>query len=249
MTLWRLEWLRLVRTPRAISLAAVFLFVGLVEPVATRYQNDLIGHLSHGARIRLPAPTPADGLGSYVSDATFLGLVLVVAIAAAALCFDIRPGYATFLRTRVERTWQLVLPRFAVTAVAAAAAYLLGTLGAWYETAVLIGSLPVRGMLAGMLCGAAYQAFAVAVTALAASGVRSVVDTIGVTLAILIALPIVGTLHVIANWLPSALASAPTQLASGADQFGHFGPALAVTAAAMLAALAGATARLHKREI
>jgi ABC-2 type transport system permease protein len=143
---------------------------------------------------------------------------------------------------------QLVLPRFAVSAAAAVAAYLLGTLGAWYETGVLIGSLPVAGMLGGMLCGAVYEAFAVAVTALAASLVRSVVGTIGVALAILIALPIAGSLHVIAAWLPSALVNAPVSLVNGTAHLSHFGPALGVSAAASVSALVAATARLSARE-
>jgi hypothetical protein len=67
---------------------------------------------------------------------------LVVVIAAGAFTFDAHHGLATFLRTRVASIWQLVLPRFAVNAAAAAIAYLLGTLAAGYETDLLIGSLP-----------------------------------------------------------------------------------------------------------
>ncbi|HEY2509153.1 MAG TPA: hypothetical protein VGI58_21765 [Streptosporangiaceae bacterium] len=249
MNLWRLEWLRLTRTPRAIALLAIFLFIGLIEPVITRYQQDLIGRLSHGVRISVPPPTPADGLNSYVAEISVIGLVLVVAIAAAALCFDTRPGMATFLRTRVVSMRQLVLPRFAVSAAAAVAAYLLGTLGTWYETGVLIGSLPVAGLLGGMLCGAVYETFAVAVTALAAALARSIVGTIGVALAILIALPIAGTLHVIADWLPSALVNAPVSLVNGTAHLSHFGPALAVSIATSVALLAAATARLRARQI
>ena len=36
MSLWRLEWLRLVRTPRALALGAVYLSFGLIEPVLTK---------------------------------------------------------------------------------------------------------------------------------------------------------------------------------------------------------------------
>src|SRR5215469_16151436 len=137
MTLWRLEWLRLTRTPRALALALVFLVIGLIEPVATKYENRLLGHVGGGIKVTLPPPTPADGLNSYVSEATLIGLILTVAFTAAALSFDTRQGLATFLRTRASGMWQLVAPRFAVNAGAAAVAYLLGTLGAWYETQLL----------------------------------------------------------------------------------------------------------------
>lgn len=244
MSLWRLEWLRLTRTPRAIGVCAVFLFIGLIEPVATRYENDLTGHLSRGARISVPPPTPADGLNSYVTEITLAGLIIVVALAAGALSFDTRPGISTFLRSRVTSTWQLVIPRFAVSV-----AYMLGTLGAWYETQVLIGSLPAGGVLAGVLCGAMYLAFAVAVTAFAASLVRSVVGTVATALAILVVLPIASVFHAIANWLPSALVNAPVDLVNGTQHLSHFVPSLAVSVAASAAALLIAVRRLAAREI
>jgi ABC-2 type transport system permease protein len=249
MSLWRLEWLRLTRTPRAIAICAVFLFIGFIEPVATKYESDLIGHLGPGPRISLPPPTPADGLNSYVAEITLVGLIIVVALAAGALCFDTRQGISTFLRTRVSGMWQLILPRFAVSAGAAIAAYVAGTLAAWYETRVLLGSLPAGAVAGGMLCGAIYLTFAVALTALAASLVRSVVGTIAITLAILVVLPIASVLHAIANWLPSALVSGPIDLADGTQHLSHFIPSLAVSVGAGAIALILATRRLRAREV
>jgi ABC-2 type transport system permease protein len=76
-----------------------------------------------------------------------------------------------------RRFWPLLAPRFTVNAAAAAIGYLLGTLAAWLETDLLIGAPPAGAMLGGMLCGAAYLAYAVAVTALAATIVRSTLGT------------------------------------------------------------------------
>ena len=148
MSLWRLEWLRLVRTPRALALGAVFIVLGLLEPVATRYQSQIFGHVGNGVRISFPPVTPAAGVSSYVGELGGIGLIVVVVIAAGAFSFDAHRGLAMFLRTRVGSIWRLVTPRFAVNAAAAATAYLLGTLAAWYETQLLIGSPPVGGMLA-----------------------------------------------------------------------------------------------------
>src|SRR5215472_12992959 len=189
MNLWRLEWLRLVRTPRALSLGAVYLAIGLIEPVATRYASALLAHVGSGAEVRLPKPTPAQALSSYVSEATLIGLIVLVAVAASAYGFDARPGLAAFFRTRVPSMWRLLAPRFTAYAAAGAVAYLVGTLAAWYETRQLIGSLPIGGLLAGLLCGAVYLAFAVAVTAFAASLTRTTVASVGITLGILLALP------------------------------------------------------------
>ena len=99
MSLWRLEWLRLTRTPRALALGLVFVVIGLIEPVATKFENRLLGHVGGGVKVTLPPPAPADGLNSYVSEATLIGLILAVAFTAGAMSFDARPGLATFLRT------------------------------------------------------------------------------------------------------------------------------------------------------
>ena len=104
-------------------------------------------------------------------------------------------------------------------------------------------------MLAGTLCGAAYLAFAVAMTALAASMVRGTLATVGVTLVVLLVLPIAGTLRRIDNWLPSTLANAPVDLLDGTQQLSHYRPTFGVTVAVGAAALAIAVVRLRGREI
>jgi ABC-2 type transport system permease protein len=248
MSLWRLEWLRLIRTPRALALGGVFVFFGLVDPALARFQSQIFGRLGNGVRISFPPATPAAAITSYAGELGGIGLVVVVAIAAGAFGFDAHPGLASFLRTRVASIWRLVTPRFAVNAAAAALAYLLGTLAAWYQTRLLIGPPPAARLLAGSLCGAAYLAFAVAVTALAASLVRSTLATVGIALAVLLLLPIGGTVHALGNWLPSTLASAPASLLTGAHDLSHYLPTFTVTAAVSAAALAVTVLRLRARE-
>ena len=250
MSLWRLEWLRLYRTPRAIALGAVFLVIGLIEPVVTKYENRLFAHAGNGVRITAPPPTPADALNGYTGEIFLVGLILVVVLAAGPFSFDASPGLATFLRTRVPNLWRLLAPRFTVTAAAAAVAYVLGTAAAWYETRLLIGPLPAGGVAAGVLCGAVYLAFSVAVTALAASLVRGSLATVGTALAMLLALPVIGLLSgTVAQWLPSALVSAPVSLVNGAQHPVHYLPATGVSIGAGAAALALAVLRLGRREV
>jgi len=248
MGVWRLEWLRLVRTPRALALCAVYIAFGLIEPVSTKYSAQLVHRLAPGVRITLPPVTPAAGISSYVSNAGQIGLIIVVVIAAGAFGFDTRRGLATFLRTRVSGMWQLVGPRFAISTLAAVVAYLLGTLAASYETTLLIGHLPAGEIAAGILCGSVYLAFAVAVTGAAASVARSTLATVGIAVAALLILPLVGIFRSVHDWLPSTLVAAPADLLTG-THLSHFLPALGVAIAAAALALAAAVNRLGAREI
>jgi ABC-2 type transport system permease protein len=249
MNLWRLEWLRLRRTPRALALAAVFVFFGLLDPVLTKYQSQIFRHLGNGVRITFPPVTPAQGVSGYFSELAGTGLIVVVIVAAGAFTFDAHHGLAIFLRTRITGFWQLLSPRFAVNAAAAALAYVLGALAAWYETDLVIGAPALGGLLAGMLCGAVYLGYAVAVTAFAASIARGTLATVGIALAVLFVLPAAGAYRPLGNWLPSTLTDAPAALLGGTHHLPHYLPAFAVTVAASGAALVAAVLRLRAREI
>ena len=251
MNLWRLEWLRLRRSPRLVSLIAVYLFFGFTGPLLAKYASTIFAHASGtgGVKIVFPEPVPADGIVNFVSNAAQTGLLVVIVIAAGTLALDARRGLAAFYRTRVHRSRDLVLPRAAVTAGAAITAYTLGTLAAWYETVVLLGRLPVGAVLAGLLCEAVYLTTAVAITALAATLVRGSLATIGVALGALLVMPLVGMWRPLGRVLPSALVSAPAELATGGQGFAHFLPALGVGVGLTGVLLVAAVALAGRREL
>ena len=248
LSAWRLEWLRLVRSPRLASLMAVYLFFGLLGPVTARYMSKILEHAESNLTIIAGEPRPVDGMTNFISQANQTGLVVVIVVAAGALAFDARRGVSTFLRTRTRRMWKLVAPRFTMNTAAAIAAYTLGTLGAWYETTLLIGRLPAPTVLEGWLCGSVYLLFAVAVTTMAASVARSLLGTVGLAVGILLVLPIAGTLPAVHRWLPSSLATAPVDLLGPAELVDYI-PALAVAVVATGALVAFALRRLQRREV
>jgi len=199
---WKLERLRMTRTPRAIALAGTYLFFGLLGPVTAKYLQDIVSRFQSGIQVILADPTPKEGIANYISQVSQTGLIVVIVITAGA---------------------------FTVNAAAAVTAYTLGTLAAWYETALLLGSPPAGAMLAGLLCGAIYLIFAVSVAAAATSVARSTIGTVGVTLGILLALPVLGMAGPRRAWLPSTLVAAPIALL-GSSTLGDYLPALVIAA-------------------
>jgi ABC-2 type transport system permease protein len=248
MSPWRLEWLRFVRSARGLALGSVYVAFGLLGPVMAKYMQDIVRRFQSSVTITVPDPTAKDGIANYISQVSQTGLVVVVVIAAGALTFDGRRGLAIFLRTRADSVWHLVIPRFAVAAAAAVAAYALGTLAAWYETVLLLGPLPWAAMVAGLLCGSTYLMFAVAAVAAAASFARTTLATVGIALGGLLVLPVAGLLEPIHRWLPSTLVTAPVGLLTGTHLI-EFLPALAVAALGSGALVAIAGIRLRRREI
>ena len=58
MTLWRLEWLRLIRTRRWIALVAVYLFFGLLGPIGAKYIGEILARFGGGIEVSFPIQFP-----------------------------------------------------------------------------------------------------------------------------------------------------------------------------------------------
>lgn len=248
MTLWRLEVIRLVRTHRWIILFGVYVSSGALGALTARYVSELIERFGAGMTIVAPDPRPADGITQFVGNASQLGLLAVVVVAASALTLDAKPELAAFLRTKVARPGLLVLPPYAVTTAGAVAALAVGTAIAWALTGVLLGALPTGAVLVGTGYGALYLAFAVAVVAVVAGYTRSQAATVFGALGVLLLFPILGTLQPLQPWLPSGLLTAVVALVQGTPA-AEYVRAVVVTVVATAALLMLAVRRLERREL
>ncbi len=220
MSLWRLEWLRLVRTRRLVGLVAVYLFFGATEPVLLRYAGEIMGWIGGDITVVLPPTRPADVFGGYTGNANQIGLLVFVLVAAGATAVDAQREMAVFLRTRVRAPRRLLLPKVLVPAAAGAAAFTVGVAVTWWGTAWLVGPADAGGVLAGTACGAAYLAFVAALTAAFGARLPSAVATAAATLASAAALGVLGSVagaRGVGAWLPSRLAGALADLAGGGD--------------------------------
>ncbi|MGA9594552.1 MAG: hypothetical protein WBV06_00225, partial [Acidimicrobiia bacterium] len=184
----------------------------------------------------------------YVGNAMQIGLLVSMGIAAAALAFDAKPQMGIFLRTRVRRVSDIIVPRYVVMVAAVVACFMLGSIAALYETTVLIGSLSIGGWLLGTLVGSLYLAFAVALVSLVAARANSVMLTLVVSVAILLLLPVIGVIPDVAPWLPSHLIGGVDGLVRD-GAFGDYLRATIVTIGLTLAALWLAVRVAERREL
>lgn len=240
MNLWRLEWLRLMRTKRIVGLVGVYLFFGFLGPLSVRYMEQILENFGGGVQIVVPEPVAADGITAYVGNAAQIGLLVSVGIAAGALAFDAKPQMGIFLRTRVRHVREIITPRAVVMAAAVVGAFVLGSIAALYESVVLIGSLPIGGWALGTALGSLYLVFVVAVVAAIAVRANSVLVTVMVAVGVLLTLPILGIAPAIGEWLPSHLVGAVDGLVRGhslGDYAGSIVVTLLLTVGAMLLAV------------
>ena len=228
MNLWKLEWLRLFRTKRIVGLVGVYVFFGFLGPLTARYMGEILENFGGDVQVIFPEAVPADGLTQYVGNATQIGLLVAVGLAAGALAFDTKPQMGIFLRTRVRRIWDIISPRFVVMSLAVVFAYVLGSSAAYYESYVLIGSLPFGKWLLGTLLDSLFLVFAIALVAMVASRASSVLVTVMISIGVLLLLPLLGIAPAIEMWVPSYLVGAVDGIVRG-DPFSDYIPSIVVT--------------------
>jgi ABC-2 type transport system permease protein len=247
MSVWRLEWLRIWRTWRLIALAAIFLILGLGSPVLTYYLPEIVKNNSSGVQIVVPKQTAADGIRSFTGNLAQLGTLVVAIVASASLAFDSHPALSAFYRTRLRAAWRLVLPRMLAVAAATTATLALGFLGAWYETAVLLGSVPVLGLLAGFAVALLWFCFVIGVVAAFASVMRSVLAVAGSSIGFLLAVSLLGGLSSRFDWLPTRLIGSAAEVVMR-ESTGLWASVIVAIAATILATTF-ALARFGAREL
>ena len=218
MSLWRLEYLRLVRTYRVWILLGIFGFFAVLGPATAKYLPEIVERLGGGVEVAVPPASPELAMAQYLGNALQIGLLALAFVAASSLAFDANVEMATFLRTRATVA-KILAPRYAVNMVAAVASLLV----------------------------ALYLCFAVALTGLFASLVRSVPGTALLTIGALIALSIVGLIPAVRPWLPSDLVGGYDALIAG----GEFVYWRAIASAVVLSvgAIAFSVYRMEGREV
>ena len=231
-----------------MGLLASYLAFGILGPVITRYQEVIFRHVG-GVTIQGPPPTAGLAMTSYIGNASQIGLMVTVFLAAASLAFDAKPEWASFLRTRAGSLAEVVVPKVVVMAGAAAVSFVLGAVAAWVGTAVLIEDLSPGAVLTGIVLWAIYLIFAVSVVALAAGVSRSVVGAGGLTAVVLLVLPVVAqVVPAVRPWSPSTLVGALVEMVDGASA-ADFGRAAAVALSLSAAAVWGSVRLLSRREV
>ncbi len=248
MSPWQLELLRLMRTRRLVALFAVFVILGFGGPVLVHYLPELLkGSTTNGAKLILPAPKPVDGVQNFANNISSLGTLVVVMVVAASVSVDANPVLAVFYRTRVRSGAGLLLPRFVTVMTASVLALAFGTVGAWYETSVLIGPLSFGPLAIGFLLEAVWLLFVGSSVAFFSSVTRSVLSVAGAAVGMFLVLALLESVPGVLSWMPTRLA------ASASDLIGRpAGPiwhAVVIAAAASLLGLGTAVNRLGKRDV
>ena len=94
------EWREAIRTAKIIWLPAVFLLLGLVQPIMAKFMPDIIasaGNLPEGTILQIPIPKPGEVLGQTLSQFGTIGLLAICLASMGMISGERRNGTAAWI--------------------------------------------------------------------------------------------------------------------------------------------------------
>jgi ABC-2 type transport system permease protein len=110
----------LFRSGKLIVFAAVFLFFGLLSPVAAKYLPAIIGSIGESQKIQIviPEPTWLDAVAQYLKNLTQLCTFIIIIIFMGMVSREKESGTAVFLLVKPVSRGSFLFAKFSSTIIA-----------------------------------------------------------------------------------------------------------------------------------
>lgn len=244
----RKELMEQWRSYRALVVAAVLLAFGLLSPLTAKYTPEIIRLLPEGDQIALliPPPTMLDAVAQYLKNISQFIVVLALLLTMGVVSQERERGTAAMMLSKPLPRWAFLTAKFAALTLTFAAGLALAGAGAFYYTWLLFGPLDWVAWVGVNALLLVFTLVYVALTLLCSVLARSQAAAGGLAFGMLILLSVLGAIPQIGAYLPGYLVNWAGNLMSGGDTAW---PALAVSLALIVGALALAWGRFERQEL
>ena len=213
MSTWLAKEARdMFRLGRWIPLVAIYLFLGVLQPVTFKLLPvilDSASNLPKGTVIQIPPPTVEQVLNGIIGQYNQLGMLALILVGMGLIAGE-RKAVGEWLWSKPVALYQYILAKFTVLFLVAAISSLVGFGLGGYYTAQLIGPVDWNVLWQGALLYVVYQAFLISVILLASALVTNPTLAGGVALLVIVPINMLGIVwH--QNFVPGLMALIQTR--------------------------------------
>ena len=200
---------QLWRTKRLLVMGAVFLFFGMGSPLIAKLTPQMLSSLE-GAEIfaeLIPEPTGGDAMTQYIKNLSQFGFILAVLLAMGMVVGEKERKTAPMILSKPMPRWAFITSKFCAQMLMYLLMFGLSSLGAYYYTLVLFGSLGLADffLMNGLML--LWLLTFVALSLLGSTVGKSTVAAGGIGLGLSVILMLAGSLTRYGALLPSGLMS------------------------------------------
>lgn len=222
------ELLELVRSFKLLWVPLVFILLGIMQPVSMYYMPLILekaGNMPEGAVIEIPMPTGAEVLSQTLQQFGTLGLLVLVLAGMGMVSGERNSGAAALILVKPVSSLSYIASKWTSLLLLAWGSLIAGYLSSWYYTSLLIGEVEASRVLGSLLAYGLWLTFALTLTLLFSTLLRSPAAAAFSALGVSAALSLLaGVFPKQAGWLPGSLSGFAYRIAStgsaGSDRFG-----------------------------
>ncbi|APV44850.1 ABC-2 type transport system permease protein [Dehalogenimonas formicexedens] len=237
------------RTYRLLIVSGVFLFFGLTTPLMLKYLPEIIKLAGEDVTgIPLPPPTALEALTEYSATALQVGLLVVILITMGAIAGERSRGTAVMTLSKPVGIGAFVTAKLVAISSTFIAGLVLGGIGAYAYTVMLLGDANLSGFIGQTLLLALFMVFSIATTLVFSAMFRNALAAGGISIAVLLTGAAITQVPYVGRVIPNSLTSWGNHLVAG-QTGGAEWLALGVTVALIALAAYLATTILKRKEI
>lgn len=184
----------MIRLGRWIPLVAVYLFLGVLQPITFKLLPVILNSASNlpkGTVIQIPPPTVDQVLNGIIGQFNQMGTLALILVGMGLIAGE-RKAVGEWLWSKPIALYQYIMAKFTVLFLVGAMASLMGFGLGGYYTAQLIGRVNWNVLWQGALLYVVYQAFLISVILLASALVTNATLAGGVALLIIVPINMLG---------------------------------------------------------
>jgi ABC-2 type transport system permease protein len=246
------ELIEQFRTKRLVSVAAVFVFFGILAPVTDRYMKELIdaiGSRSGGFTIEVPPYSLQGAMGQIIKNLSEFGIICALLLTMGAVAWEKERGTAGMILTKPASRAAFLAAKLVAISVSLGVAVVLGCgLGYVYTLLLYPTIFPLGGYIAMAAILWWTMVVFVAIVLFASTVFRSAVAAAGFGFVAFLVLGLVVAFPIVGPWSPLGLLGPAQDLALGHDA-GDFLWPLAFNVAAVPALFAATWLAFRRQEL
>lgn len=194
-----------------IWLPLVFVLLGISQPITSYFLPDILqgaGNLPEGTTIEIPLPQGGEVLAQTLQQFGVIGALIIALAFMGTVSGERSSGVASMILVKPVSHAAFLLSKLTAMLLIVWTSLLLGYLGAWYYTQLLIGKVDGSSVVQGVLVYGLWLMLIGTLTVVLSVWLKSPAATaftaLGITLVI----------SLLASLLPAAMAWSPGQLPS-----------------------------------
>ena len=246
----RKELLEFARTFRAWIMLAVFLIIGIMNPLTAKLVPDLLSGIDVGGMVlELPEPTALDSWTQFFKNTSQLGLVALIILFIGITAHEFSKSTLTNLLTKGVPRHTIIEAKSTVALLAWTLAYLI-TLGVtWGYTVFYWGPQQLPHAVLAFTGPWVFGFFIISLLILGGVWFGNIYGPLLLSATAVIVLSAINIIPTVVPYNPITLTAGVLGLFTGEMSVSEITPALIITLGATLAAITGSILIFNKKQI